>query len=169
MANLVTPLMLAGTVMSAVGATQSATAHVNASLYNARLEEINATVAHDQAQAEATRFAREATRQLGAARAGFGASGTVDDGLDVLADMARQAALDKATIEYQGDVRALGHRESAKLHRIGADTARREGALRSASAFLSGAGNLAVFSAASSGTLNRSPAGGISRSFVGGS
>lgn len=166
MAQLVTPLMLVGTVMSAVGATQSATAQQNAALYNARLEEINAMTAADQTSAEVNRFQRESQQQLGKARAALGASGSVEDGLSVLADMESQIELDRATIQYRGDLRALGHQESAKLNRMAGAVAGQEGALRSASAFLSGVGNTAVFAAAGSGSLNRAPAGAISRSFL---
>lgn len=166
MAQAVVPLMLAGTVMSAVGATQSATAQQNAALYNARLEEINALTAADQTSAEVARFQRESRQQLGSMRAGFGATGSTEDALSVLADTEAQMELDRATLQYRGDIRAMGHRESAKLNRMAATVAGQEGALRSASAFLSGIGNTAVFASAGAGSLNRAPAGAISRSFL---
>lgn len=166
MSQLVTPLMLAGTVMSAVGATQSATAQKNAALYNARLEEINAFTAADQTAAEVARFEVDARKQIGSIRAGFGATGSTDDALSVLADTEAQMELDRATLQYRGDLRVLGHKESANLNRMAADVAGQEGALRSASAFLSGIGNTAVFASAGAGSLNRAPSGAISRSFL---
>lgn len=166
MAQAVVPLMLAGTVMSAVGATQSATAQKNAALYNARLEEINALTAADQTSAEVNRFQRESERQLGSIRANLGATGSTDDALSVLADVESRMELDRATLQYRGDLRAQGHRESANLNRTAANVAGQEGALRSASAFLSGIGNTAVFASAGLGSLNRAPAGAISRSFL---
>ena len=166
MAQAVVPLMLAGTVMSAVGVTQSATAQQNAALYNARLEEINAVTAHDQTSADVARFERESRKQLGSIRAGFGATGNTEDALSVLADVESQMELDRATIQYRGDLRAFGHEQSSKLNRMAGDVAAQEGALKSASAFLSGIGNTAVFASAGAGSLSRAPAGAISRSFL---
>ena len=166
MANLVTPLMLAGTVMSAVGAVQSGTAQTNAALYNARLDEMNAGVALDQAGADVARFRRQNTKTTGSIVAGLGASGDTGDALAVLGDTAAQMNLDENTIKYQGQLRAFGHEQSAQLNRMQAKTAGQQGALHSAANFLTGVGNLSVYTAASGGGLNHAPAGAVSRNFL---
>lgn len=166
MANLVVPLMLAGTVVSAIGATQSATAQKNAALYNARLEEMNAQVARQQTDADVARFERAGRKELGAMRAAFGASGGMEDALSVLADAESTMQLDKATLKYRGDLRAYGHQQSATLSRFGADTAEREGQFKTASQFLSGAGSVALYGTASGSGLTRAPSGGVSKSFL---
>lgn len=166
MANLVAPLMLAGTVVSAIGASQSATAEKNAALYNARLEEMNATVARQQTDSDVARFERAGRKELGSMRAAFGASGGMEDALSVLADAESSMQLDKATLKYRGDLRVFGHQQSAELNRRAAATAEREGMFKTASAFLSGAGNVALYGTAANGGLSRSPAGGVSKSFL---
>lgn len=166
MANFIAPIMLAGSVVSAVGASQSAAAQQNAALYNARLEEINAMTAADQSAVEVSRFERARRQELGSIRAAFGATGNTEDALSVLADVEMTSQLDKAALKYQGDLRVIGHRQNAQLNRMAADTAAREGGFRTASAFLSGLGNVAAYGAASGGTLSRSPAGGISKGFL---
>ena len=166
MAALVTPLMLAGTVMSAVGAVQSGTSQANAAMYNARLAEINAGVALDQAGADAARFRRQNLKTMGSMVAGFGASGDTGDALAVLGDTAAQMNLDENTVKYQGQLRAFGYQETAKLDRTQAQTARQQGALHSAANFLTGVGNLSVYTAASGGGLNHAPAGAVSRNFL---
>lgn len=166
MAEPISMMMLAGTVISAVGASQSAAAQQNAALYNARLEEINAMTASDQSRVEVARFERARRQELGSARAAFGATGNTDDALSVLADMEMTSQLDKAALKYQGDLRVIGHRQNAQLNRIAAKTAAQEGAFKTASAFLSGLGNVAAYGTASSSGLARSPAGGISKGFL---
>lgn len=166
MAALVTPLMLAGTVMSAVGAVQSGTAQTNAALYNARLNEMNAGVALDQAGADVVRFHRQNVKTTGAIVAGFGASGGSEDALAVLGDTAAQMNLDENTVKYQGQLRAFGYGQSAGLDRLQAQNAGQQGALHGASNLLTGAGNTAVYAAASGGGLNHAPAGAVSRNFL---
>jgi len=166
MAEPISWMMLTGTVVSAVGAAQSAAAQQNAALYNARLEEINAMTAADQSRVEVSRFERARRQELGSARAGFGASGNTDDALSALADMEMTSQLDKAALKYQGDLRVMGHQQNAQLNRMAAKTAAQEGAFRTASSFLTGLGNTAAYRAASGGSLSRSPMGGISKGFV---
>lgn len=167
MAALVTPLMLAGTVMSAVGAVQAGTAQKNAALYNARLDEISAGVALDQAGADAARFHRQNVKTMGSIVAGLGASGgSGDDALSVLGDTAAQMNLDENTIKYQGKLRAFGNEQSAALNRQQAETADQQGALKGASKFLAGIGSTAVYTTASGSRLNHAPAGSVSRSFL---
>lgn len=166
MANFVVPLMLAGTVVQAIGASQTATAQKNAALYNARLEEMNAQVARQQTMSDVARFDRAGRKELGSTRAAFGASGNVDDALSLLADSEATMQLDKATLKYRGDLNVFGHQENAKLQRTAAATAEREGDFRTASAFLSGASSATLYGTASGGGLTNSPAGGTSKSFL---
>lgn len=164
MAQVIPFMLLAGTAMSAIGATQTAAAEKNAHLFNARLQEINALAAHDQATADVARFRRTAAKELGSMRAAFGAN--TGDALSVLADTEQQMALDEATLKYRGDVRVLGHTDSARLERQAAKNAEAGGFLKSASAFITGLGNTAVYSAAAGGRLANAPAGATSNSFL---
>lgn len=142
MAEAIPVMMLAGTALSAMGAMSQANARVASSEFNAQINQRNATIATQQATAEAARVARQGELSLGRQRAALGASGlTVEDSaLDFLADSAAQAQLDIETVKYRGTLEAMGYHENAALDRMGARTAREQGYLQTASEVLTGVG-----------------------------
>jgi hypothetical protein len=88
--------------------------------HNALLEERDAVIARQQALADAGTSRRDASRKIGAMRAAYGASGIVsNDGsaMDVLESSAAEAELDALTIIYKGELRAMGHEDTAYLER----------------------------------------------------
>lgn len=161
MAQFVGAAMLAGSVISAIGATQQASATATADLYNANLNQANATVAMDQANQEAARFERSANKQLGTQRANFGATGDVTDALSVLADSESQIQLDSATIKYNGEMKRLGYQMQAGLDRMGAKTAETQGIYNTASQFLTGAGGAVMYGSSGGAGLNRGALGSM--------
>ncbi|MGH8743488.1 MAG: hypothetical protein ACREUY_04340, partial [Burkholderiales bacterium] len=104
MAQAIPIIMLAGAALSAYGAIQQANAQKQASQFNAALNERNATIAVQQAGADALQVRRHAAQVQGAAVAGYGASGVTLEGspLDVLSDSAAQASLAESTVRYRG-------------------------------------------------------------------
>ena len=142
MAVAIPILMIAGAAMSAYGAVQQANAQKQAAQFNAKLNERNATIALDQAGADALRVRRNAAQIQGSAVAGYGASGVALEGspLDVLGASAEQASLDESTVRYKGTLKAMGYHSNAELDQFAGRTAEQQGYLNSASALLTGVG-----------------------------
>ncbi len=142
MAEVIPMVMLAGTAVSAVGAMSQANAQSAAASYNAQINQRNATIATQQATAEAARMQRQSDLIQGSMLAGLGASGLSVDGsaLDALADSAAQSQLDIETIKYGGRLKAMGYHENAALDRMASRTAKEQGVLRTASEVLTGVG-----------------------------
>ena len=143
-------IMIAGAAISAYGAIQSAQAQKAASQYNAALNERNATIATQQAEADVQMHRRQVAQQEGAIIAGYGASGVTLEGspLDVLAMSETQAALDEKTIRYRANLKAMGYHDNATLDRMAGKTAEQQGYLNAASQFLTGVGQAGAASAA---------------------
>lgn len=141
MAAAAPALLIASTAMSAIGSIQQGNATASAARYNEAIEYRNATISRQQARAEADQKRKESLKQLGAARAGYAASGVTMDGspLDVLASSASEAELDRQNILYRGELAALGYEDSAYLYGQRASNARTAGYMGAASALLSGA------------------------------
>jgi len=135
-------ITIAGSAISAYGAVQQANAQKAAAQFNVSLNERNALVATQQADAEALRIRRESNRVQGAMAAGFGASGLTVEGsaIDALSHSTMMAMLDEQTVKYRGSLQALGYRDSATLDRMQAETAEEQGYLRGASEMLTGVG-----------------------------
>lgn len=142
MAVAIPILMIAGAALSAYGAIQQANAQKQAAQFNAKLNERNATIALDQAGADALRVRRNAAQIQGSAVAGYGASGVGLEGspLDVLGASAEQASLDESTVRYKGTLKAMGYHSNADLEQFAGKTAEQQGYLNSASALLTGVG-----------------------------
>ena len=135
-------LTAVGAITQAVGAMKSASAKSNALEYNAQIADRNALIAHQQASFEAERQDKLGRMRIGAIRAGYGASGAGSNE-DVLSMSITNAELDKQTILYKGELRAMGYQDEAALDRYGASIAIEEGRYASASALLGGAGKAA--------------------------
>lgn len=135
-------LVIASAAVSAVGAVRQAQAAEAASNYNAQLARQNAQIAEAQGNAASEAQQRDSQRRLGAALAAYGASGVQTDTgspTDVLADSARSAALDNATIKYNAKLRALGLQAQANLDEANATNSRTAGYINATSMLLSGA------------------------------
>lgn len=133
-------LALIGTAVSAVGAIQQGRAAEKAANYNAAIADRNATIARQQAAADADTSRSVNSRRLGAMRAKYGASGVQAEGsvLDVMADSAAQAELEALNIEYKGDLAAQGYGETASLNRMQGKNARTSGYLNAGATVLLG-------------------------------
>jgi len=140
MAAAVPYIMLAGSVMSAVGAVKSSQANAQASLYNEAQSKINASAIEAQGDAATEQQQRDTQRRLGSMVAGYAASGVqLSDGspADVLADSARSAALDRLTMKYNYKMRALGYTSQANLDSMASKNYLEAGRIGAASALLS--------------------------------
>lgn len=154
MAAAIPAVMMTGAGLSAVGAISQANAQMASSSYNARLRELDAGVALDQANQDAYQVQRESARAQGSALAGYGASGVAtDEGspLDVLAMSAKDAKLDEETVLYHGRLKASGDYGAAALERASGKTAQQQGYLNAASYLIGGGGK----AAATYATVNR--------------
>lgn len=137
-------LMVAGSVMSAIGAIQQGQAAKSAAEYNATIAMQNAEIARSNARAKAQQQERETYLRLGSIRANQGASGgTANEGsvLDVIGDVAAQSELEKQQIIYQGELQARGFQNEATLETFAGDTKQTAGYWKAGSELLSGASN----------------------------
>lgn len=135
-------LIGAGAAVSAVGTIGTAVSARNAANWNAQKAEQDAAYAKDMAGIEEQRQRIQARKQIGAMRAGYGASGLQIDGSveDILAESASNAELDALLIRQGGAARATGLRNEANLDRAQGKNAMRSGALSAAGTLLGGAG-----------------------------
>lgn len=154
-------MSLLGSFAQAQGAKSSANAQAQAYEYNARIAENNATIARQQAAADANMIARDITRRQGTMAAGYAAAGLSPEGspIDVLAFSASEGELDRVTTLYKGEVRAVGYQNEANLARFGASSARAQGSARSSEILIGGFGK----------AIGMFPAGGFGGGGVGSS
>jgi hypothetical protein len=152
-----------GTVMSAQAQREQGEAAKDAADYNAGIARRNAQISLDQADRDAEAQGRDARRQLGAMRAGYGAAGITMEGspLDVLEDTATTAELDRQNILYRGRIRALGFEDEAGLYEMSGENAASSGNSRATATLIGGLGN-AASSAYGAGMFKSTPAAGYS-------
>lgn len=133
-------MMAVGTVMSAANQAQQANDAKKAADFNALIAERNAGIARQQAAQDAMLQQQDAARHIGAARAAYGASGVAVEGspLDVLEASAASAELDRQTILYKGELRAMGYTDDATISRTQGAAAYRSGMMGAASTLLVG-------------------------------
>lgn len=133
---------------AAANAQASATAaNAAAALYNANIADQNAQIAKEQGAAAVDAQQRDAARTIGKMIASYGASGVEGDvgsPMDVLADSARTAELDKLTLQYNYELKARDYTNQATLDRMNAANG-----LAAATTYASSAGNYST-----AGTLN---------------
>jgi FtsP/CotA-like multicopper oxidase with cupredoxin domain len=154
MAAAIPIMMVAGAVISAVGAMSAAKAQSQAATYNATIADQNAQVSLSQATADAVTQQKQARQVEGSLIAGYGASGVTIEGspTDVLQMSVTNAALDEANILYNGRLKATGFANEAELNRRAAKTAKEQGYYNAASSLLTGAGHAAYgYTAATKG------------------
>lgn len=138
-------MMAVGTAMSAAGAMQSAQAQSSAAEFNAAQATNNAASARAQASQDAMLQSRTARQKIGAAEAAYGASGVTMEGspLDVLESSAASAELDRQTILYKGELRAMGYANSSLLDTMQGNAATQQGYYKAGSSLLIGGANIA--------------------------
>lgn len=140
MTGIETALLIGGTLVSAMGAIQQGNAAAAAADYNARLAEQNATIATQQAAEKERQQRILARKQIGSARAAYGASGVTMEGspLDVLEESAYNSELDALTLRYGGQIESMGLRNQAALERMQGKSAKTAGYMNAGSSLLLG-------------------------------
>ena len=133
-------LAIAGAAMSAVGAISQGNAARKSAEYNAAIADRNAVVATQQAAANEEAQRKIDARRMGAARAGYGASGVTSDGsvLDVLGDSIAEAELNALNIRYEGKLAAQGYGDTAASQRAAGKNAQRSGYMQAGASLLTG-------------------------------
>ena len=137
-------LMVAGSVMSAIGSLQQGQAAKQASEYNATIATQNAAIARQNAADKAHQADRETYLRLGSIRANQGAAGgAAGEGsvLDVIGDVAAQSELEHQQIVYQGELQARGYQNTATLETYSANTKQSSSYWKAGSELLSGGYN----------------------------
>lgn len=136
-------LPLLSTAFSVVGAISQGRQEKKAAEYNAAVARNNAIAARQQAAANAQAQDREARRRIGAARAGYGASGVALEGspLDIIEQSAMEAELDRQNILYAGDLKAQGFENTAELERSRGKNAMTGAIFKAGSSLLTGTTN----------------------------
>jgi hypothetical protein len=116
---------VAGTAISIAGAQSQASANASAASTNAAIMAQNAKIALDEGNLNAANQQRQTIIALGAARAGYGASGVTAEGSpqDVLGSSAANAELDRQVILYKSRLKAFGFNTQADLDTGRAQTA----------------------------------------------
>lgn len=145
--------MLIGPAISAIGQIREGEAANSAAQYNAQVAEQNAQTTLAQSAEEERRLRVMARKQIGDARANYGASGVSLEGspLDVLEESAATAELDALTVRYGGQQKAQAYRNEAKLERFRGKNSKTSGYL-SAAGTLFQAGGKAAASGAGGGS-----------------
>jgi hypothetical protein len=137
---------VASTAVAAYGAVQQGQSQAEADRYNRQLQQQEAEVATQQAEAQVASDKQLATRQMGEIAASYGASG-VDVGqgspLEVLSDQAAEAQIKQNIATYRARVAATGDVNSANLYGLYADQARQAALARAGSTILTGASQIA--------------------------
>lgn len=135
--------MAAAAFFGAAGAFSGGSSARGAGRRDAAVARINAAIVRDQAAAEILRQKVFARKTQGAMRAAYGAAGVAVEGspLDVLEESAATAELDRLTIKYRGDVRAMGYQYDATESERRGDDAYTAGLLNAGSSIFGAFGN----------------------------
>lgn len=134
-------------VLSVAAIATSTTIAVKQSELQAELADRAAKQAKLNAAAEERRLRRQQAREMGAARAFIGASGTqmLGSPLDVLADQAMEAEENALLVRFGGMQRAAGFEAEGAFRRSEATAAMISGSLDMANSMLKGGVNAGVF------------------------
>lgn len=152
--------LIAATASKAVGSIMQGEAQAGSAKFNARVAQQNAVIAQQQGAAAEAAQQRDAARQIGTMLANYGSSGVqVDAGspLDVLADAARMAELDRLTIQYNTRLKAAGYETEAQLQRSQASAARTSALFNAAGAGMDGYSTYSYYKGTPSGGSARIP------------
>jgi len=133
-------LQIAGTAMAVIGTLQQGQQASAAAGYNAAVARNNAAASQQQAAANAASQERKARLQIGAMRAGYGASGINLEGspMDVIESSASLAELDRQNILYGGAIKSQGYESTAGLELMRGENAVTSSYFGAGSALLSG-------------------------------
>jgi len=133
-------LQIAGTAMAVIGTLQQGQQVSAAAGYNAAVARNNAAASRQQAAANAASQERKARLQIGAMRAGYGASGISLEGspMDVIESSASMAELDRQNILYGGAIKSQGYESTAGLELMRGENAVTSSYFGAGSALLSG-------------------------------
>lgn len=135
-----------GGAMGAGASAKAGKAQAGAYEFNAEVNDQNAQLARQAADADILNLKRDAYQTIGAQRAGYGASGVSGDSgsaLDVLANSTAQAVLDQQRRRYQGALQAQDQENQAAINRHNAKIAKTGGQGIAAAQVLSGVGSAA--------------------------
>lgn len=135
--------MAAAAFFGAAGALSGGSSARREARRNAAVMRRNAAIARDQAAAEMLRQQVFARKVRGAMRAAYGAAGVTVEGspLDVLEESAATAELDRLTIKYRGELRAIGYQDIAAASDRQGDDAFTAGILNAGSSVFGAFGN----------------------------
>ncbi len=140
---IVTPLLVAGTAMSAYGTYQEGQAASAEAKYNAQMKEREAKAIEQRTAVQQQRQAEEADRRRGAMAAQLGASGAVTSAgspLMLMAEQRAQDSLESMMIGYEGREQALGARQAGAMYKMQAKSAKQAGIIGAGSTLLHGFG-----------------------------
>lgn len=126
--------------VGAVGAISGGNRAKRAANARAKQARYQAAYTRDQTAAAMIRQNKESRRVLGAMRAAYGAAGVTVEGspLDVLAESAANAELDRLTIKYSGELKAKGFDTDAKMSEAEASAIGSASMFKAAGAILGG-------------------------------
>lgn len=121
-------------VIGAVSAVSQAQQQKSAAKYNQKVAENQAVSARQEAAANADMQRRKSAKTIGSMQAAYGASGVTSEGspLEVLEESARNAELDRLSILWSGETRAMGYQATANLEGSRASNAMASGLLSAA-------------------------------------
>jgi hypothetical protein len=142
--SLAVPLMIGGTILSAVGSITSGLAQNAASKANARALKQQATLATQRAALAEAQSRRRSQRLLATQRAGFAAAGVTATGTPLLVaeDTVEQAELDALTIRFGGATEAASLRTQARIERFQGKQAVTSGILGAGTTLLTNFGQI---------------------------
>lgn len=129
-------------LIKAGGTLYEGQANAAAANYNAGINEFNADATRQQGVAAVDALSRDQARKIGAMVAAYGASGVQSDSgspMDVLADSARMAELDRLTMKYNYDLKAQGYAMQAELDRMQAKAAKTSSYFKATGQIMDGA------------------------------
>lgn len=137
-------LLAAGGALQAYGQYQAGEAENRAAQLNAQVAGQNAALAIQQAAQDERALRVQGRKFLGDMRASYGASGVTMEGspLEVMKESAAAIELDALNIKYEGETRALGFRNDARLERYRGEYAAAAGRLGAAATLLQTSGNV---------------------------
>jgi hypothetical protein len=138
--------IVAGGLLQAYGQLKAAEAESTADKANAQVARDNATLTLQQSAANERALRVQGAKALGDIRAGYGANGVTMTGsaLQVIKSSASNVEMDALTVRHEGELKAMGLRNEAKLDEYRADMADFTGKLGAASSLLSAGGSAAM-------------------------
>ena len=129
-------MMLAAAGVKAFGSVMQGESQARSEEFNSAIATQNAAIARQQGVAAVQAQQRDAARKIGSMVASYGASGVQTDSgspVDVLADSAAMATLDRLTLKYNYELKGAGFENQAAMDNMSAKSARTAGVLNALS------------------------------------